>query len=323
MQPDMRTSRLRPDMRTLRPWPLFSALAMLALLGATAPGTAAAQGGACPDDLEREIAERINAERTSRGLAPLVVDVRLAEAARGHSADMAADDFFSHTGSNGSHFADRMSAAGYAWLAAGETVAAGYATPAEVVAGWMESTPHRGILLSAAYRHVGVGAAYDARASYRFYYTADFGDTGGTVESADDVCAAAAACANGVDDDGDGDVDFGADSGCAPPADAWETADCADGIDNDGDGRVDFGSGPTNDPGCPLDWGRFVENPECSDGIDNDGDGSADLADAQCGGAPWQLSESPGTPACGLGFEAAPILVLLGRARRRRARERV
>ncbi|QIN83175.1 hypothetical protein GBA63_11375 [Rubrobacter tropicus] len=31
----------------------------------------------------------------------------------------------------------------------------------------------------------------------------------------------------------------------APPA-----AQCSDGIDNDGDGKIDFGTGPSNDPGC-------------------------------------------------------------------------
>src|SRR3989344_3075010 len=34
-------------------------------------------------------------------------------------------------------------------------------------------------------------------------------------------------------------------NGCNPPVFA-----CSDGIDNDGDGKIDFGSGPNNDPGC-------------------------------------------------------------------------
>jgi hypothetical protein len=51
----------------------------------------------------------------------------------------------------------------------------------------------------------------------------------------------AAACGNGVDDDGDGAVDL-ADAGCADASDADEhspTLPCDDGADDDGDGKAD------------------------------------------------------------------------------------
>ena len=47
-------------------------------------------------------------------------------------------------------------------------------------------------------------------------------------------------CSNGLDDDGDGDVDQD-DSGCFDAWDHLELAECSDGIDNDGDGQIDFG----------------------------------------------------------------------------------
>ncbi|HEV2769556.1 MAG TPA: hypothetical protein VGV40_05160, partial [Solirubrobacteraceae bacterium] len=62
-----------------------------------------------------------------------------------------------------------------------------------------------------------------------------------------------AQCTDGVDNDGDGRVDFGSDPQCSSASDDSESggpggggadAQCADGIDNDGDGRVDFGSDP-------------------------------------------------------------------------------
>ena len=71
---------------------------------------------------------------------------------------------------------------------------------------------------------------------------------------------------------------------------------CADGIDNDGDGLVDYVPPPLTggDPGCSS----FNDNDEtdapppapaventlalCSDGIDNDSDGHIDLADTDC-----------------------------------------
>ena len=61
-------------------------------------------------------------------------------------------------------------------------------------------------------------------------------------------------CENGVDDDGDGKVDWPADPGCTDGADNDEynspppppRRQCSDGVDNDGDGKIDY----PNDPGC-------------------------------------------------------------------------
>ncbi|WP_141327312.1 IPT/TIG domain-containing protein [Myxococcus sp. AB025B] len=58
-------------------------------------------------------------------------------------------------------------------------------------------------------------------------------------------------CGNGLDDDGDGVVDFPAEPGCESMMDADEQDPlvlpvCSDGRDNDGDGRVDF----PQDPDC-------------------------------------------------------------------------
>ncbi len=59
-----------------------------------------------------------------------------------------------------------------------------------------------------------------------------------------------AACADGMDNDGDGFVDYPEDPGCQSASDTDETdptpAACADSIDNDQDGRVDY----PDDPGC-------------------------------------------------------------------------
>ena len=89
-----------------------------------------------------------------------------------------------------------------------------------------------------------------------------------------------AACANGIDDDGDGFTDFPADPGCVSAQDLSEQqigVACDDGIDNDTDGNTDFPS----DPGC-ADPGSTSEQPQCDDGIDNDQDGAIDTADSSC-----------------------------------------
>ena len=105
----------------------------------------------------------INAERRARGLAPLVANARLGRAARRHATDMVTRGYFSHVSPTGSSFADRLRRVGYAgrcaW-AGGETLAWGsgsLATPASRVRGWMNSPPHRAILLNATYREVGIG----------------------------------------------------------------------------------------------------------------------------------------------------------------------
>ena len=72
-----------------------------------------------------------------------------------------------------------------------------------------------------------------------------------------------------------------------PPLPVPTGAACADGIDNDGDGLVDH----PEDPGCRSiadeneRKGKTRRGRACSDGIDNDGDGLADFpADSGCRG---------------------------------------
>ena len=48
------------------------------------------------------------------------------------------------------------------------------------------------------------------------------------------------ACNDGIDNDGDGKVDFPVDDGCSGTSDNNEAAQCEDGIDNDGNGLIDY-----------------------------------------------------------------------------------
>jgi uncharacterized protein YkwD len=106
----------------------------------------------------------INQERRGRGLAPLSANTTLARAARRHAADMVLRGYFSHVSPDGLTFVDRLRKVGYvrsscAWNA-GETLAWGtgaQATPASRVAAWMNSPPHRAILLGRAFREAGLG----------------------------------------------------------------------------------------------------------------------------------------------------------------------
>lgn len=107
--------------------------------------------------------------------APLAYNARLETAAQGHATDMATKNYFSHTSQDGRSFAQRITAAGYTWTRAAENIAAGYATPETVVAGWLASAGHCANIMSPTLREMGVGYAYNAGSSYRSYWVQDFG----------------------------------------------------------------------------------------------------------------------------------------------------
>jgi uncharacterized protein YkwD len=111
-----------------------------------------------------------NAEREDAGCAPVTLDSRLSAAAQEHAADMAANDYFSHTDQDGADSSDRMHDAGFGGSRTGENIAYGQETAAEVVATWMGSSGHRHNILNCAYDRIGVG--YDARGDY---WVQDFG----------------------------------------------------------------------------------------------------------------------------------------------------
>jgi hypothetical protein len=71
-------------------------------------------------------------------------------------------------------------------------------------------------------------------------------------------------CNNGVDDDGDGWIDFPAEPGCFSAANASESPVCDNGQDDDGDGLTDFVGG---DVDCLAGWG-LSENPSCGLGFE-------------------------------------------------------
>jgi uncharacterized protein YkwD len=119
-----------------------------------------------------------NELRADNGLDPLEVDAALSAAAEAHSLDMAEADFFSHTGSDGEGVGDRATAAGYDWVRVGENIAAGYATPEEVVQGWADSPGHRRNMLSENYTEIGVGFVEDTDGDgYGVYWTQVFAAT--------------------------------------------------------------------------------------------------------------------------------------------------
>jgi len=115
-------------------------------------------------------------------------------------------------------------------------------------------------------------------------------------------------CSDGVDNDGDGLVDYPDDLGCSDANDDTEDStpqpQCDDGRDNDGDGKTDYPA----DPGCFASLADSEEDdcpsgpscPQCANGIDDDGNGKTDYPDdSGCMSASdaFEFTENP--VACG------------------------
>jgi len=120
-----------------------------------------------------------NQFRAQNGLAALKANLELNAAAQGHSEDMANQDYFDHTGKDGSLPWDRAKVVGYEAQTMGENIAAGQTTPESVVQGWINSAGHRANLLNANFTELGVGYFYlendTGSVNYSRYWTQLFG----------------------------------------------------------------------------------------------------------------------------------------------------
>ncbi len=132
-----------------------------------------------PSSFADQVITLVNQYRASAGCAALTTNAALTTAAQAHAVDMAVNDYFSHTGLNGSHPWDRATAAGYNWSMIGENIAAGYSTPAAAVAGWVASPPHYANMVNCNFQDTGVGYYYLASDpgsyTYHYYWVQDFG----------------------------------------------------------------------------------------------------------------------------------------------------
>ncbi|MEB3214165.1 MAG: CAP domain-containing protein [Leptolyngbyaceae bacterium] len=127
----------------------------------------------------QRVLDLTNAERAKAGLSPLRLDSKLTNVAHAHSRSMAVDDFFSHTGSDGSTPFERIEEGGYRYRSAAENIAAGYSTPESVVTAWMNSAGHRANILNANLQEIGIGYYFAANdvgsVRYNSYWTQAFG----------------------------------------------------------------------------------------------------------------------------------------------------
>ena len=110
----------------------------------------------------------MNELRIAHRLPELHFNAALAQIAAGQASDMVRGHYFSDQSLSGQSPLSRVIASGYALhpsnihLLTAQNIGYGTgpnATPAGIVKAWMLSPPHRQIILTAAYRDVGVGVA--------------------------------------------------------------------------------------------------------------------------------------------------------------------
>lgn len=138
------------------------------------PGAPAVSLAAATATPAQQMLTLVNAERTKAGCQPVRLDARLNAAATKHSQDMAKNNFFSHTGRDGSTFVTRIKREGYT-APRSENIAAGNTTAQATMRQWMNSTGHRRNILDCTAKDMGVGVASSPTSTYRTYWTQDFG----------------------------------------------------------------------------------------------------------------------------------------------------
>jgi len=143
-------------------------LFLIAMAGSAAAGQCTMPEGA-KATLEA-VMDGVNKARRAKGRASLQREALIDTAAQGHACTMAQKAQLSHDGGGGPK--RRMRKAGCKARTTGEAIATGQRNAAEVVQSWMESPPHRAILLLSAAKKVGLGLAYSPK-DKRLYWVFD------------------------------------------------------------------------------------------------------------------------------------------------------
>ncbi|MEJ8562597.1 CAP domain-containing protein [Yoonia sp. GPGPB17] len=121
---------------------------------------------AVSDTPSSTFAGMLNGVRARNGAGSVSYDSRLGAAARRHADDMAANNFFSHTGSDGSSGGDRITDAGYNWRTWGENIARGQQSESSVLNAWVNSPGHQANNVNPRFEDFALAKANSNRGPY-------------------------------------------------------------------------------------------------------------------------------------------------------------
>lgn len=121
---------------------------------------------------EQQVRDQLMAARADAGIAAPPLDPALVVLARERSADMANRGYFSHTTPEGTNVFALLNAAGIPWAFAGEILARNNYADGQTagVAGtaYLNSPPHRAVVLDPQYTAMGIGHAVDRNGMHYF-----------------------------------------------------------------------------------------------------------------------------------------------------------
>lgn len=149
--------------------PLFSALAVIALLSACSTAPTPTRMG--PDGrpvpvlyrigpgdvsaIQVRMRDSINSVRARQGLAQVELDAQLTSAAATHARDMSVQGRPWHFGSDGSSPIDRVQRVGYRGHFLGELISETFETELETLTAWLEQRETRAVLMEPRMREIG------------------------------------------------------------------------------------------------------------------------------------------------------------------------
>lgn len=111
---------------------------------------------------EQKMANLLNSDRKSHGLAALTLDPELCRIARIKSADMRDRGYFAHESPTYGRVGEMLKHFGYRYSAAGENIAH-HANVDKAQAAFMSSSGHRANILNTGWTKVGIGIVQDAQ----------------------------------------------------------------------------------------------------------------------------------------------------------------
>jgi PKD repeat protein len=124
--------------------------------------------------LQEQLLAYINQAREVNGVPPVTYVHELSLAAQSHTDDVSTNSLTGHIGSDGSSPPLRLLRSGYPGGYGGEATAWGFQTAIEPVEFWLNSPPHRAIILNPYITNIGIGYTLNLNAPNVWYWTALF-----------------------------------------------------------------------------------------------------------------------------------------------------
>lgn len=124
-----------------------------------------------------EVLRLVNIERANAGVAPLVLDEALCNAANMRAIEMDCTGVFGHKRPNDHSCFEVYDICNVEWQnACGENIAAGQATPEDVMKSWLSSAGHKANILSPEYTKMGLGYSNSGcgAGEYSHYWAQEF-----------------------------------------------------------------------------------------------------------------------------------------------------